>query len=75
MLFRIELWRQWQPLMFPPIQASGGALRSVKHERRKVVLRLRSCRMVKIQAQLDGMQTRGVLFRDLLVVQKGLGST
>ena len=37
MLFSIELWRQWQPLMFPPIQASDGALRSVKHERRYLV--------------------------------------
>ena len=36
MLFRIELWRQGRPLMFPPIPASDGALRSVKHERRKV---------------------------------------
>ena len=30
MLFSIELWRQWQPLIFPPIKASNGALRSVK---------------------------------------------
>ena len=49
MLFGIELWPQLQPLMFLPIQASDGALRSVKHERRKVVLRVRSCRMTKIQ--------------------------
>ena len=37
MLFNIELWRQWQPLMFPPIQASNGALRSEKHERHVVL--------------------------------------
>ena len=34
MLCSIELSRQWQPLIFPPIQASDGSLRSVKHERR-----------------------------------------
>ena len=33
MFFSIELWRQWQPLVFPTIQASDGALRSIKHER------------------------------------------
>ena len=49
MLFGIELWRQWQPLIFPPIQASDGALRSVKYERRNVFLRVRSSRMTKIQ--------------------------
>ena len=49
MLLSIELWRQWQPLVFPPIQASDGALRSVKHERRNVVIRVRGCRMTKIQ--------------------------
>ena len=49
MLFSIELWRPWQPLMFPPSQASDGALRSVKYERRNVFLRVRSSRMIKIQ--------------------------
>ena len=49
MLFSIELWREWQPLIFPPIQASDGALRSVKHERRNVVIQVRGCRMTKIQ--------------------------
>ena len=48
-LFRIKLWRQWQPLIFPLIQASDGALRSVKHECRNVVIRVRGCRMSKIQ--------------------------
>ena len=68
MLFRIELWRQWQPPIFPPIQASDGALRSVKHERRKVVIRVRGCRMTKIPQQLYGMQTQqGVLLSNLLV--------
>ena len=42
MLFGIELWRQWQPLIFPPIQASDGALRSVKDERRDAVFGLRA---------------------------------
>ena len=49
MLFGIELWRQWQPLIFPPIQARNGALRSIKHERRNVVVRVRGCKMNKIQ--------------------------
>ena len=72
-MFSIELWRQWQPLMFPPIQASGG-LRSVKHERRNVVIRVRGCRMTKFPEQLYGMQTqRGVLLSDLLVVQYDWG--
>ena len=39
MLFGIELWRRWQPLIFPPIEASNGALRSTKHERRNAVIR------------------------------------
>ena len=43
----IQFWRQWQPLVFPPIQASDGALRSVKHERPKVVIWVRGCRMTK----------------------------
>ena len=55
MLFRIELWRQWQPPIFPPIQASDGALRSVKHERRKVVIRVRSSTTTEIQEKLQGM--------------------
>ena len=33
MLCSMELSREWQPLIFPPIQASDGALRSVKHKR------------------------------------------
>ena len=52
MLFSIELWRQWQPLTFPPIRASDRALRSVEHERRHVVIRVRGCRMTKTQQQL-----------------------
>ena len=60
--------------MFPPIQASDGALRSVKHERRKVDLRVTSCRMTKIQEYLYGMQTQHcVLLSDLLVVQEDWG--
>ena len=35
-LLSIELWRQRQPLILPPIEASDGALRSVKHERRRL---------------------------------------
>ena len=70
MLFNIELWRQWQPLIFPPIQASDGALRSVKHERRNVVIRFRGCRMTKIQEYLYRMHAQqGLLLSDLLVVQ------
>ena len=48
MLFSIGLWRQCQPFVFPPIQSSNGALRSVKHERRNVVIRVRGCRMTKV---------------------------
>ena len=74
MLFSIELHRQWQPLIFQPIQASNGALRSVKHEHRNVVIRIRGCRMTTTQQQLYGMQTQqGVLLSDLLVVQKRMG--
>ena len=74
-LFGIELWRQQQLLIFPPVKASNGALRSIKHERRKVVvLRVRGCKMTEIQEYLYGMQTQqGVLLSDLLVVQKRLG--
>ena len=54
--------------MSPPIQASDGALRSVKHERRNAVIRVRGCRMTEIQEQLYGNKTqRGVLLSDLLV--------
>ena len=55
MLFGIELWRQkklwrqWQPLIFPPIEASNGALRSLKHGRRHVVIRVSGCKMTKVQ--------------------------
>ena len=49
MLCSIKLWGQWQPLMFPPIQASNEALRHVQHERRNVVIRVRDCRTTKIQ--------------------------
>ena len=49
MLFSIERWRQCQPLIFPPIQASNRALRSVTLERRNVVKRVRDCRMTKVQ--------------------------
>ena len=40
LMFSNELWRQWQPLIFPPIQASHGALRFVKHERHNLVILL-----------------------------------
>ena len=74
MLFGIEPWRQWQPLIFPPIQASNGALCYIKHERRNVVIWVRGCKMTKIQEYLYGMQTQqGVLLSDLLVAQKKLG--
>ena len=70
MLFRIGRWRQWQPHIFPPLQAADGALRSVKHERRNVVNRVRGCRTTKIQEQLYGMQTQqGVFLSDLLVAK------
>ena len=69
MLFSSE----WQPPIFPPIQASNGALSSVKHEHRNVVIRVRGCRMTIIQEWRYGMQTQGVLLGDLLVVQKRLG--
>ena len=49
MFFSIELWRQWQPIIFPPIQASNGAPRSIEHERCNVVIRVRCCKMPKIQ--------------------------
>ena len=72
--FSIERWRQWQPLTFPPIQASDGAPRSVKHERRNVVNRVRDCRVTKIQEWLYGMQIQqGVLLSNLLPVQKDWG--
>ena len=61
MLFSIELWRQWQPLIFPPIHTANGALRSVKHEHRNVVVRDRGCRTAKFQEYLYGMQTQDVL--------------
>ena len=35
------------------------------HERHNVGLQVRDCRMAKIQKQLYGMQTQGVLLRDL----------
>ena len=41
MSFNIELWRPRQPLIFPPIHAPNGGLRSVKHEHRNVVIRVR----------------------------------
>ena len=73
-LFSIEMWRRWQPLMFPPIQVSNGALRSVKHERRNVVIRVRGCKMTESREELYGMHTQqGVLLSDLLVEQKKLG--
>ena len=41
---------------------------TVKHERHNVVARVRRCRMTKLHAQLNGMQTeQGLLFRDVLV--------
>ena len=54
----------------PPIQASNGALRSMKHEHRNVVIRVRGCKMTKLQEELYWMQTQqGVLLSDSLVVQ------
>ena len=60
MLFSVELWRQWQPPIIPPIQASYGALRSGKHERREG----RGCRITKIQESLHGMRTQDVLLSE-----------
>ena len=48
-LISIELWRQWQQLLFPPSQVSDGNLRSVRHERRTAVIRVRGCRITKVQ--------------------------
>ena len=45
----IELWRQWQQLLFPPSQVSDGNLRSVRHDRRTAVIRVRGCRITKVQ--------------------------
>ena len=45
-LFGIELWRQQQLLIFPPVKASNGALRSIKHERRNLVVRVGGCKMI-----------------------------
>ena len=74
MLFSIELWRYSQPLVFPSIQASNGAVRSVKHDRRDVVILIRGYRMTKRQEQLYRIQThQGVLLSDLLLVRKILG--
>ena len=59
-----------------PIPTDACPQRTVAHERRNVVLRVRGCSMTKIQAQLHGMQTQqGILFRDPLVVKNLLGST
>ena len=43
---------------------------TVKHERPNSVLRVRGCRMTKIQTALRDANTKGVLFRDVLVVIK-----
>ncbi|CAN0405943.1 unnamed protein product, partial [Laminaria digitata] len=73
-LFNIKLRRQCQPLILPPIQASIRAPRSVEHERSNVVIRVRGRRMTKMQEWLCRVQTQqGVLFSDVLVVQKRLG--
>ena len=48
MLIGSELWRQSLSLIFPPIQASNGAMPSTKQERRIVVIiRVRGCKMMK----------------------------
>ena len=49
MSFNIELWRPRQPLIFPLIQAPSGGLRSVKHERRDVIIRVRGYGMTKFR--------------------------
>jgi len=74
MLFSMELWRQWQPLIFPPMQASNGALHSEKHERRNVVVQGRGCRMTKISgiALRDANTTRRAFecFTGIIVQKK-----
>ena len=52
MLLDIELRRQCQPLVYRPVHASNGAPRSVKHERRNLVTRVRGRRMTKVQERL-----------------------
>ena len=75
MLFGIELWRQWQPLIFPSIQASNGALRSMKHERRNVVTRYTGWRLQNDQnsyiASRDANTTRCAFFESFT----GINST
>ena len=62
MLIGSELWRQSLSLIFPPIQASNGAMPSTKHERRIVVIiRVRGCKMIKksgMKALRDANTTR-----------------
>ena len=71
MMFSVEVRRQRQPLTFRPMPASNGVK---KHARHNVVIRVRGCRMTKIQAQLYGMRAQqGVLFRGLLVVENNIG--
>ena len=67
MLFYVELRRQCRPLTFRPMPAPKD--RKARATQR--ILRVRDCRMIKTQAQLNGMQIQqGVLFRDLPVVTK-----
>ena len=74
MLFNVEFRRQCQPLVYRPMPASIGAPRVLQHERHNVVVRVRGCRMTKIQAYLHKMQTQqGVRFCDMLVIQTWLG--
>ena len=77
-LFNVELRRQRRPLASRPMPPRTRNDRKARATQRSVIpgIRLRGCRMIKIQAQLYGMQTQqGVLFRDLLVAQNMLGST
>ena len=69
--FYMELPRQFQPLAYRPMPDPNGAPRSLQRERRNVVVRVRDCRMTKIQACIFGMQTQqDVSYSDMLAVKK-----
>ena len=70
-LFGIDNLRQGRPLTFPPIQPSNGSLRSIKPERRNVVVRARGCKISKLRNSVTGYKHKqGALLSHLLVVQK-----
>ena len=51
--------------------ASNGTPRSVQHGRRNVVIRVRGCRLTKIQEYACVLQTQqGARFSNMLIVEK-----